>query len=278
MLTLLGGLAFGQSVDWNTNIKNRPAGPPNQVVATNPSGSTNTTAYTRPLVAADIPALSYDASGAASTVQTNLNTEATTRASADTTNATAISTETTRAEGVEAGKAASNASTTVNGQTCTLGSPCTITTSVTTQQGITTNSGAITTTGVTTSQIPFNNPNALTSSMQIAVVPTTFAYTVPTNGVISGSTTMRNATSEMYLVSLPTASWTATIYRYPSATAGCLTSSPTSIGTVSVATSGAQTWSVTQTAFSIGDCLVLVAPSSVDASAVNPYGAIAVVD
>jgi hypothetical protein len=114
--------------------------------------------------------------------------------------------------------------------------------------------------------------------MQIAVVPTTFAYTIPTNGVISGSTTTRNATSEFYLQTLPTSTWTATLYKYAAVTAGCLAGTSTSIGTVSIATSGAQTWSVTQTAFSIGDCLVLVAPSSVDASAANAYGAIAVVD
>ena len=145
-------------------------------------------------------------------------------------------------------------------------------------QGFAVSGGVGSTTGVTTSQIPFNNSNSLTPSMQIAVVPTTFAYTVPTNGVISGSTTTRNATSEMYLVSLPAATWIATLYRYPAATAGCLTSSPTSIGTVSVATNGAQTWTVTQTSFAIGDCLVLVAPSVVDNNAANPYGAIAVVD
>ena len=47
----------------------------------------------------------FDASGAAATVQTNLNNEATTRAAADTTNATAIATETTRATTAEGTKA-----------------------------------------------------------------------------------------------------------------------------------------------------------------------------
>lgn len=145
-------------------------------------------------------------------------------------------------------------------------------------QGEQNNGGVLTTTGVTTSQIPFANQNSMTAAMQIAVVPTTFAYTVPTNGVISGSTTMRNATSQFYLGTLPSATWTATIYRYPAATAGCLTSTGTSIGTVAITTAGVQTWTVTQTAFAIGDCLVIVAPGAVDTSAANPYGAIAVVD
>ncbi len=165
--------------------------------------------------------------------------------------------------------------TDANGGATTFSCPGPI---VTTGQGITTTSSAITTTGVTTSQIPFNNPNALTPLMQIAVIPTSFPYTIPTNGLISGSTTLRNATSQLYLGTLPTSTWVMTLYKYASATAGCLTSSPTSLGTVSIATSGAQTWSISQISFAIGDCLVLTAPSSVDASAASPYGAIAVVD
>jgi hypothetical protein len=52
--------------------------------------------------AATHPATDFDASGSAAAVQTNLTAEASTRASADTTNAAAISTETSRATAAEA--------------------------------------------------------------------------------------------------------------------------------------------------------------------------------
>src|SRR5208282_5848334 len=78
----------------------------------------------------------------------------------------AVGVETTRAEAAEAGKGSAG-------------------------QGFAVSGGVGTTTGVTTSQIPFGNQNALTASMQIAVVPSSFAFTIPTNGVISSSTTMR---------------------------------------------------------------------------------------
>jgi len=165
--------------------------------------------------------------------------------------------------------------TDANGGATTSGCPSS---SVSAGQGVSVTSGVLSTTSVTTSQIPFNNQNALTSSMQIAVVPTTFAFTIPTNGTISSSTTERNATSQMYLTALPTATWTATIWKYAAATAGCLTSSGSQIGTAAVATSGAQTWTITSTSFAIGDCFVILAPASVDTSAAGPYGAIAVVD
>lgn len=150
--------------------------------------------------------------------------------------------------------------------------------SYTAGQGVSTTSNILSTTGVTTSQIVFSNSNSLTSAMQLVAIPSTFAYTLPTNGLISSSSTTRNATSQLLLQTLPTATWTVTLYKYPAGTAGCLASSPSSIGTVAVATSGAQTWAVTQTSFAIGDCLVVVAPAVVDTSASGVYGAIAVVD
>ena len=67
--------------------------------------------------------MSRDAAGAAATVQTNLNTEATTRANADTANATAISNETTRAttaEGLLAPKANPTFTGTVTGITAAM--------------------------------------------------------------------------------------------------------------------------------------------------------------
>lgn len=150
--------------------------------------------------------------------------------------------------------------------------------SVSAGQGVSDISGVLSTTSVTTSQIPFGNNSPITSLEEIQVIPTAFAFTIPTNGIISGSTTMRNATSQLYLQTLPTATWIMSIYKYPAATAGCLSSVGSSIGTVSLSTSGVQTWSVTSTSFAIGDCLVLVAPSAVDTSAAGLYGSIVVVD
>ena len=151
-------------------------------------------------------------------------------------------------------------------------------TTYTAGQGVSTGGNVLSTTSVTTSQIPFSNQNSLTSAMQLVVAPTSFAYTIPTNGTITGSTTMRNGTSQVLLQTLPTATWTVTLYKYPASTAGCLASAPSSIGTVAVATSGAQTWAVTQTSFAVGDCLVIVAPAVVDTSASGVYGVIAVID
>jgi len=132
-------------------------------------------------------------------------------------------------------------------------------------------SGALTSVGATVTQISFPpNTQSLTASMVIFDTPVAVPFTVPTNGV-SG-----NGTSQLQFGTLPSASWTGTLYRVPGTTAGC-TGTPVSIGTVAVATNGAQTWTVTQTAFSSGDCFQLLAPSTVDASAANPQLALVVV-
>jgi hypothetical protein len=126
--------------------------------------------------------------------------------------------------------------------------------------------------GITTSQWTLGiNPNTLTTSMVIyGPIPTAEAYTIPTNGTNS------QATSQFILGTLPTASWTATLYHIAASTAGC-TGTSTSMGTVAIATTGAQTWSLTQTSFAVGDCLEVVAPSSVDTTAANPNLTLAVV-
>jgi len=115
------------------------------------------------------------------------------------------------------------------------------------------------------------NQTPLASSMVIfGPVPVPAAITIPTNGTNS------QATSQFILGTLPTASWTATLYHIAASTAGC-TGTSTSMGTVAIATTGAQTWSLTQTSFAVGDCLEVVAPSSVDTTAANPNLTLAVV-
>ena len=118
------------------------------------------------------------------------------------------------------------------------------------------------------------NPNALTSSMVIfGPTPVPMALTVP----INGATTSPTATSQFILGTLPTASWTATLYKVAGSTAGC-TGTATSMGTVAISTSGAQTWSLSSaTSFAVGDCLEVVAPSTVDTTAGNPTISLVVV-
>ena len=89
------------------------------------------------------------------------------------------------------------------------------------------------------------------------------AITIPTNGA--------NAlgTSTCQLGTLPTATCTATFYHIAGATAGC-TGTKTSMGTMSISTTGAQTWTSYATSpvsFASGDCLSVTAPSSVDGTA-----------
>jgi hypothetical protein len=108
------------------------------------------------------------------------------------------------------------------------------------------------------------NPVPLTSSMVIfGPVPVSQPISIPTNGANS------IGTSQFILGTLPTASWTATLYHIAASTAGC-TGTSTSMGTVAISTTGAQTWSLTATNFAIGDCIKVVAPSSVDTTAANP--------
>ena len=115
------------------------------------------------------------------------------------------------------------------------------------------------------------NPTALTSSMVIfGPIPMTQAITVPANGA-NGT-----GTSEFILGTLPAATWTATIKKLAGSTAGC-TGSATTMGTVAIATSGAQTWSTSATSLAIGDCLEVLAPSSVDTTAANPTLSLVVV-
>jgi len=104
-------------------------------------------------------------------------------------------------------------------------------------------------------------------------IPAAMGYTLPANG----ATTSPIATSQLLLGTLPAATWVATILRYPAATAGCQTSAPVTVGIISIATSGAQFWSTISTGFSIGDCLQINAPSSVDTTAANPNVTLVVV-
>ena len=126
--------------------------------------------------------------------------------------------------------------------------------------------------GITTEQWALGiNANTLTASMVIyGPIPTAQAYTVPTNGTNS------QATSQFLLGTLPTATWTATLYHIAASTAGC-TGTSASMGTVAISTTGTQTWTLTQTSFAVGDCLKVVAPSSVDTTAAKPNLTLAVI-
>ena len=104
----------------------------------------------------------------------------------------------------------------------------------------------------------------LTPSLPIFQMQVGAPFTVPANG------TILNCTSRLSLGALPLAPWTATIYRYPAATAGCFTSTPLFIGTVTVDTTGADHWSVSATDFNSGDCYQLVTPSVQDQTASKP--------
>jgi hypothetical protein len=115
------------------------------------------------------------------------------------------------------------------------------------------------------------DPSSSYTSLQPIFIPTgstatafktPMALTIPTNG----ATTSPTATSSCYLGTLPTAAWTATLYHVTGTTAGC-TGTSTSMGTVQISTSGAQTWSLTQTSFAAGDCLSVTAQSTVDTTA-----------
>ncbi len=124
-------------------------------------------------------------------------------------------------------------------------------------------------TGATTTQFGFpQNTNPITSSVVLfGPLITGVAYTIPTNGANSYP-----CTSQLIFGTNPASTWTGTLYRIPGGTG-----TPVSIGAVQIASNGAQTWSVTQTSFSVGDGFQLQAPSTVDASAANPMLAICVV-
>jgi hypothetical protein len=115
------------------------------------------------------------------------------------------------------------------------------------------------------------NATTMTSSMVIfGPTPMAQALTVPANGTNS------LGTSQFILGTLPTATWTATLYHIAASTAGC-TGTSTSMGTVAIATTGGQTWSTSSTSFAIGDCLKVVAPSTVDTTAASPTMSLVVV-
>ena len=118
------------------------------------------------------------------------------------------------------------------------------------------------------------NPTVLTSSAVIfGPSPVGTNMTIPANGANA------YGTSRFTLGTIPAASWVATIYKIAGTTAGC-TGTATSMGTVTIATSGAQTWSTSATSFAAGataDCLEVVAPSSVDTTAANPTLSLVVV-
>jgi hypothetical protein len=116
-----------------------------------------------------------DPSGTAAAVQSNLNAEATARGSADAVNATAIANETARAETAEAGKAAANASTTVNGQTCALGGACTVPT-------------GLTSVGVTPPTTLLSGGTAITANGSVSLGLTNAAQNAVWAGPASGGT------------------------------------------------------------------------------------------
>jgi hypothetical protein len=118
-------------------------------------------------------------------------------------------------------------------------------------------------TGLTVTQWAFGASNIGTltaSALLYPLIPTAMAYTLPANDV----TTVPASQGQLILGILPAANWVATLQRYPAATAGCQTSTPVTVGTVTISTTGAQTWSTTATAFAIGDCLGVEAPATVD--------------
>lgn len=125
--------------------------------------------------------------------------------------------------------------------------------------------------GLTLSQFAFSpNTQPLTSSMVLFQMTVAMPFTIPVNGA-SGT-----CISQLEFGTLPTASWIGTIYRVPASVAGC-TGTPVQLGTVTVTSTGAQTWSLSQTSFSTGDCWELVAPVAVDTSASAPQVASCVV-
>ena len=96
---------------------------------------------------------------------------------------------------------------------------------------------------------------------------TGIAYTIPTNGA-NGSA----CASQLVFGTNPATSWVGTLYKIPGGTG-----TPASIGTITVATNGGQTWSVTQTSFAASDGFALVPPGTVDNSAANPMLTVCVV-
>lgn len=117
------------------------------------------------------------------------------------------------------------------------------------------------------SQFYWSNANTITSLL-VLYGPMAFATPVliPTNGA-NGT-----GASSFVLGTAPTATWTATVYRIPYNGSGnpACSGTPSSIGTISVTTSNIATFTITQTVFTQGDCLEVVAPSSVDTTAANP--------
>jgi len=117
------------------------------------------------------------------------------------------------------------------------------------------------------------NPTTLTSSMVIfGPVPIPQALTVPANGANATGTT------QFKLLTLPTATWTAFLQKQ----AGC-TGSWSNIGSgsgsiaFSITSGGVLTSTITATSFAVGDCLQVVAQSSVDTTAANPVLSLVVV-
>ena len=110
--------------------------------------------------------------------------------------------------------------------------------------------------------------------------PTTVAYTIPVNGAISGSSSLRTATSQFYLQTPPASSgWSANIQLYAANAAGCLASTPSTVGTIAVSTSAVTTITISSpVSVPIGACVGIDWPTGLlDSAANNPYGSFVVI-